>query len=125
MAAQVLSGTGNVSYTNSTGQNVRIVINYLEVGVAGGTPTISFGGCSVTVPQGSSYGKSLGYQHSSGRSDSSILGQNATTNTGSGSSSVKPLPLEIAIANGDTFSINTSNSSNIKGYNIIIIPEAG
>ena len=29
MAAQVLSGTGNVTYTNSTGQNVRVVINYL------------------------------------------------------------------------------------------------
>jgi len=31
MAAQVLSGSGNVSYTNSTGQNVRLVINYLQV----------------------------------------------------------------------------------------------
>ena len=31
MAAQVLSGSGNVSYTNSTGQNVRLVINYLEI----------------------------------------------------------------------------------------------
>ena len=30
MAATVLSGTGNVSYTNNTGQNVRIVTNYLK-----------------------------------------------------------------------------------------------
>ena len=30
MAATVLSGTGNVSYTNNTGQNVRIITNYLK-----------------------------------------------------------------------------------------------
>ncbi len=29
MASQVLSGTSNPSYTNNTGQNVRIVINYM------------------------------------------------------------------------------------------------
>lgn len=30
MASKVLSGTSNPSYTNDTGQNVRIVINYLD-----------------------------------------------------------------------------------------------
>jgi hypothetical protein len=29
MASQVLSGSSNPSYTNNTGQNVRIVINYM------------------------------------------------------------------------------------------------
>lgn len=33
MASQVLSGASNPSYTNNTGQNVRVVINYME-----GTP---------------------------------------------------------------------------------------
>ena len=124
MAAQVLSGNGNVSYTNSTGQNVRVVINFLEVNRLGGQPVVSFPGNNITVPQGVCYGKSLGYQHSSGRSDSGLLGQNATY-SGSGSGSIQPLPLEVAIANGDTFSITSSNSRNIKGYNIVIIPEAG
>jgi hypothetical protein len=30
MASQVLSGSSNPSYTNNTGQNVRIVINYMS-----------------------------------------------------------------------------------------------
>jgi hypothetical protein len=30
MASQVLSGASNPSYTNNTGQNVRIVINYMQ-----------------------------------------------------------------------------------------------
>ena len=36
MASQVLSGPSNPSYTNNTGQNVRIVINYME-----GTPFVA------------------------------------------------------------------------------------
>ena len=31
MASQVLTGTGDVTYTNNTGQNVRIVINYMKI----------------------------------------------------------------------------------------------
>ena len=121
MAAQVLSGSGNVSYTNSTGQNVRLVINYFEVGVLGGTPVVSFPGCSITVPQGAIYGKTLGYQKESGSSNM----QSSMAMDISGSGSITGLPLEIALANGDTFSITSSNSANIKGYNCIIIPEAG
>lgn len=29
MASQVLSGAGNATYTNNTGQNVRLIINYM------------------------------------------------------------------------------------------------
>ena len=47
MAAQVLSGSGNVTYTNSTGQNVRLVINYLKNITA--TGTMSFQGVSVEL----------------------------------------------------------------------------
>ena len=35
MASQVLSGASNPSYTNNTGQNVRVVVNYM-----GGTPFV-------------------------------------------------------------------------------------
>ena len=123
MAAQVLSGSGNVTYTNSTGQNVRVVINYFEVGGLGGTPIISFPGCSITVDQLSTYGKTLAYQSVTG--DNNVTSSMASQGVGSGSKTVKGLPLEIALSNGDTFSITSSNSANIKGYNIIIIPEAG
>lgn len=30
MASQILSGTTNASYSNNTGQNVRVIINYME-----------------------------------------------------------------------------------------------
>ena len=30
MAATVLSGNGAVAYTNNTGQNVRVIINYFK-----------------------------------------------------------------------------------------------
>jgi len=39
MASQVLSGSSNPSYTNNTGQNVRIVINYMR-GIAESSNTI-------------------------------------------------------------------------------------
>lgn len=38
MASTVLSGAGNVSYTNSTGQNVRVLINFMQ---ASSTYTLS------------------------------------------------------------------------------------
>ena len=49
MAAQVLGGSGNVSYTNSTGQNVRLVINYLELDNVGGDTTVSFPGNAIRL----------------------------------------------------------------------------
>ena len=121
MAAQVLSGSGNVSYTNSTGQNVRLVINYFEVGNLGGTPVVSFPGGSITVPQRSTYGKALGYQKEG--TNQSAVSNMAVSSEGFGN--LTGLPLEIALANGDTFSITQGSGGNIKGYNIIIIPEAG
>jgi len=123
MAAQVLSGSGNVSYTNSTGQNVRLVINYFEVNTLGGTPVVSFPGGSVTVPQGAIYGKTLGYR-AVGDTNTSSSSMSASV-TSVGSIDITGLPLEIAMANGDTFSITQGSGGNIKGYNIIIIPEAG
>ena len=121
MAAQVLSGSGNVSYTNSTGQNVRLVINYLDVL---DTCTLSIPGAgSITFGQnGSIYGKTLAYRSSATAGNGSMAAKG-----GSNSDHLIPIPLEIAMANGDTFSISATRagSADIKGYNIIIIPEAG
>ena len=120
MAAQVLSGTGNVSYTNSTGQNVRVVINYLQPGEGGAT--LSFQGVTVytAADKDLKFGKSLAYidsDNNSGRTQSSMA---------SGSTQLTGIPVEIALANGETFSITRSDSGyDITGYNIIIIPEAG
>ena len=115
MAAQALGGTGNVSYTNSTGQNVRLVINYLRVGDDGAT--MSFQGASVTISRGS-YGKTLAYRDGHGNSQTSFT---AAMSEGGGYATNAAVPLEIALSNGQTFSITNA----VRGYNIIIIPEAG
>ena len=118
MAAQVLSGSGNVTYTNSTGQNVRLVINYLETT---DTCIISFAGVSRIFGQnGSTYGKTLAFKQPSNSDFNGAMAFNE------GSTSTQAIPLEIALSNGDTFSITGSPTSTfVKGYNIIIIPEAG
>ena len=118
MAAQVLSGSGNVSYTNSTGQNVRIVINYLETT---DNCIISFAGVSVTFGKnGHTYGKTIGYRGAVDSGEASMSWDEGSNDVGTA------IPLEIALANGDTFSITGSPTSTfVKGYNIIIIPEAG
>jgi len=48
MASQVLSGASNPSYTNNTGQNVRIVINYMS-GTANGGIVLNWAGVSVSA----------------------------------------------------------------------------
>ena len=121
MAAQVLSGSGNVSYTNSTGQNVRLVINYIKIAAnPSASPTFAFPGSSINLIQSTSYGKTLGYN----AGETYGIAYGVQREDGS-SVPVPPIPLEIALANGDTFSINSSSSTDIEGYNIIIIPEAG
>ena len=42
MASQVLSGSSNPTYTNNTGQNVRVILNFLS-----SATTISWAGVSI------------------------------------------------------------------------------
>ena len=122
MAAQVLSGSGNVSYTNSTGQNVRVVINYLKNITATGTMT--FQGVTVTLMEDMVYGKSLAHGDS-GQGNRTLV-QRMTARSNANASYRTAVPVEIALANGETLSISNSESSTyIEGYNMIIIPEAG
>ena len=123
MAAQVLSGSGNVSYTNSTGQNVRLVINYLELGGSSNEyATVTFGGVEVRVSGKTKLGKTLSYITplvENNRQSNSMFTENTNGSC---------CPTEIALANGQTFAIGAAtlgSSTEIKGYNIIIIPEAG
>ena len=121
MAAQVLSGTGNVTYTNTTGQNVRIVVNYVTILMGSGDGTLSFQGVTVDLQEGATYGKTLAYSDNWGaNTGNSSMAVGGGMNPGDTS-----VPVEIALANGDTFSINSSTPTDIEGYNIIIVPEAG
>jgi len=103
MASQVLSGSSNVSYTNNTGQNVRIVINYMSKLRVFDPLVLSWAGVSAVADNISAIGRNLG----------TVIGNNAFGTSGA-------LPTEIMIAPGQVFS-----TSNTGAYNIVIIPEAG
>ena len=121
MAAQVLSGTGNVSYTNSTGQNVRIVINYLENDSHQYAVTMTFQGVTVNLNTNSKIGKSLAWE-SAGPNQIGEHGYFATGSTGINAG----VPTEIALSNGETFSLSIPGPTpQFLKYNVIIIPEAG
>lgn len=47
MASQVFSGSSNPTYTNNTGQNVRVILNFLS-----SATTISWAGVSATSSTG-------------------------------------------------------------------------
>ena len=124
MAAQVLSGTGNVSYTNSTAQNVRVVINYLKNITA--TGTLSFQGVTVDLPANQVYGKTLAFKDEFAGGGRTGVTQVMASGTQAEGVQRTAVPLEIALSNGETLSIsNSSSSTYIEGYNMIIIPEAG
>jgi len=124
MASQVLSGTGNVSYTNNTGQNVRIVINYMgSVSSPGSNPTITInwggGGASVSGQTGVSYaiGRNLAFT-------ALVGGQSISAGLAANNGFLPPqtgstLPTELMLAPGQTFSATCG------AYNIVVIPEAG
>lgn len=112
MASTVLSGTNtSLSYTNNTGQNVRVVINYLSTlgsaTLVAGKMTLS--PLSPTTSERIIFGRNLAFN-----SSNSDTGLNYV---GSGKFGV---PTEVMIANGERFSVTGSCT-----YNIIVIPEGG
>lgn len=109
MASQVLSGSSNVSYTNNTGQNVRIVINFMS------TPsTINWAGVSITTNSLTAIGRNLGFVTSA---LASVSAGNAYSTSSGGAAT--GAPTEIMLAPGQTFSASCGP------YNIVVIPEAG
>ncbi len=110
MASQVLSGSSNVSYTNNTGQNVRIVINYMAGSTSGTsiTLTLNWAGVSATGPF-TAIGRNLATSGGLSTANNGLI-------TTSGNSA---LPTELMLAPGQTFSALCA------AYNIVVIPEAG
>ena len=114
MASQVLSGTGNVSYTNNTGQNVRVIINYCSnTFTSGGEIVISWAGVSVTATT-TAFGRNLAFNPQYAGS-TNMQGTN-----------VANAPTELMLAPGQTFSLSAGRVDRPNGpYNIVVIPEAG
>ena len=128
MATQVLSGQGDITYTNSTGQNVKLVINFIY----GNNFKVEWGGSTklkfdmLAAPQLANkqvcYGKNLAFLR--GDVDAGSYAHNTTNNTDD--IAPPPMPTEIALSNGHTFAIsgNVANGT-ISGWNILIVPETG
>ena len=129
MAAQVLNGHGNVSYTNSTGQNVRVCINYLSFHDAtNGDLTITSAAGQNTTFETTAYavyGKYIGALGST--NNEGVFAHHAGWGSGGGSGgggTIRAIPIEFALENGANFTA-TVDTANFPKYNIIIIPEAG
>ncbi len=123
MASQVLSGVSNPTYTNNTGGNVRVVINYMSNpnGMTwAGVTTPPFGGIILAI------GRNLAFSAGvSAASNSLALALSSNNMVMDGQSSTDSelinaaLPTEIMLAPGQVFSATCGT------YNIVVIPEAG
>lgn len=121
MAATVLSGTGNVSYTNTTGGNVRVIINYFGVSNPSNNSTdygiqISCGSAVIRSDDAAAIGKNLATFNTS--SENMVLRAGAST-------TLNALPLELALSTSQTIGISKITGSGTAQYNILIIPENG
>ena len=147
MASQVLSGATNASYTNNTGQNVRLIINYMsnvtsmtwaDVTVTASSTTIgksvpnvitttSSGTITVPATTGELNGRVDGAGTIRGPAFSRVSGalislqkQTSTIDTTTTTSeSSGNFPVELMLANGQSFSAICG------AYNIISIKEDG
>ena len=126
MAATVYTGSGNWSYTNSTGGNVRVIIAYCwnndtqsnnSVGVIQKVNGTEIG----RVTNGTNirflgFGKHICYQNSSNASS-------MTTKNNAGNTSGRFVD-EFFLANGQTAALDAYNNSYpILHYNIMVVPE--
>jgi hypothetical protein len=114
MASQVLSGSSNFSYTNTTGQNVRVIINYMRGVSTGSGLQISMSWASVTISDTvTAIGRNLAFVGSTSSANNAQVGQSGIT--------LQPaaFPTEIMLANGQSFSASCG------AYNVVVIPEAG
>jgi len=116
MASQILSGSGNVSYTNNTGQNVRVIINFMRTSAttdfANATIAISWGGVGVTAPL-RAIGRNVAFSGPGSSGNNAVPGP-TDTNAVPGA-----LPTELMLAPNQTFTAVCG------AYNIVVIPEAG
>jgi hypothetical protein len=136
MASQVLSGTSNPTYTNNTGGNVRVVINYMLspggmtwAGVSIGGPTSNIlaigrnlafsGGFSASGGGGSSAGSFSVTSESVALSSNNMVMRDQPVPLSYLELTNQALPTEIMLAPGQVFTATCG------AYNIVVIPEAG
>lgn len=138
MASQVFNGTRQTSftYTNNTGENVRIVINYLSavLSISGSRLRVANGDLlidlnnNIETPITFTIGRNLAFQTQG--STISTMSNNAFA-TGIVDIDFS-LPTELMLEAGKVFSITGSNPpTGVQSlitrfsYNIVVIPEGG
>jgi hypothetical protein len=132
MAATVLNGTGNTTWTNNTGGNARVIINYFgSSNVSDSTKgygiSLSIGTMAVTAPLASAIGKNLSL--SSGGASSTYTSAYANSinmvvlNDIISETTQQAMPIEFYLATNQTFSLTLSGGT--AQYNILVVPEAG
>jgi hypothetical protein len=132
MAATILSGTGNVSWTNNTGGNVRVIIYYFGTNNVASTTngigiSINAGGAIITASSVKAIGKNLafsyGYLSNTHPSSSFVQNNMASRIVEDHNTLPQALPTELVLANTKTLSITLTSGT--ASYNILIIPEDG
>ena len=132
MASTVLSGSSNVSYTNNTGQNVRVVINYMSgvvLNPSDGYPYLymSFGSSGTISAIVQAIGRNLAFSTGISGSSGGLGGLYGAISANNMAASDSPagrefinvaFPTEVMLAAGQSFSATCGP------YNIVVIPEA-
>ena len=122
MAATVYSGSGNWSYTNSTGENVRVII-----GIALANDTAQTNDVGIKLRFGAA-GSGYHFEETSGTNDRFVgFGKHITSSgqmTRAVASNGGIFVDEFWLANGHTANLDAvSGSYPIKWYNVVVIPE--
>jgi|688.fasta_scaffold817873_1 hypothetical protein len=129
MAATVLNGTtsgGSISWTNNTGGNVRLIVNYF------GQPTpdvysqtygiqIAIGNVIYRSPFSIVVGKNLAFW-SSGEVVSNTLVSNVPGGLGVYATAI---PTELYITTATTLTLSRITGSGEYSYNLLLLPENG
>ena len=125
MASIVNAGTGNWSYTNNTGGNVRVIIGFYynndsqqtsNAGLVQVIAGVTVASCtSGTNTAFTGFGKHVNYRSSSNSTSYQV--KNIVGNGGNA------FVDEFWLADGQSASVNGVSYLSPKGYNILIIPE--
>tara|TARA_B100001996_G_scaffold223345_1_gene171838 strand:- start:227 stop:598 length:372 start_codon:yes stop_codon:yes gene_type:complete len=122
MASIVNAGTGNWSYTNSTGGNVRVIISFFYNGTTSTSGlTQSVAGVSVASQTNGTNTSFVGFgKHVTWRSTNNSYGYQVSGVVGNAGSGFVD---EFWLADGQSASVSGAPGTP-KGYNIVIIPES-
>jgi len=132
MSATILSGTGNVSWTNNTGENVRVVINYFGANDAGSATnglgiSMNAGGAIFLASAAKVFGKNLATSGGRTGSETSqvFVSENMITSSSTGIIAFAPQALPTEVYLSDTRTLTITLTGGTASYNILIIPEGG